>query len=205
MVRNVLPPRRGSRHRELYGLPPDTVSVLLGLVPAAGKWEGNRPVAVIGQERMSVRKRALGDRSRTVRLSRWTADKQWQQLPDEGPGDYRLVRRILNSSDECYVRRRDIIAFLQEGNHLRCAVVKVTRDGAESDLNSSSRALPRYGKSMRRQWPTLEELSRNGAVPVYSPALARRHEKDLLPAPPRCYPLMERTTRSSIVAMKMGA
>ncbi len=125
----------------------------------AGKIDGNYPVAILEQKAL----RAIKGRSRTVRLSKYTADKQAGRIPenpghpDLAPEDYQRVQRIFDKGR--MFRSAEIsrvaIGFLEENGKLWRVVVKETEDGKETYLETLHRA---KGRDFRATIRDLEEI-----------------------------------------------
>ena len=101
--------------------------------------------------------RAIGGRSRTVRLSCYTAAKQRRVHPDLKPDDYALVQRILDDGEMFRSGPHHAVGFVEIDGRLWRAVYKATRDGAETYAVSLHRVDP---TRMRRAARTLERIGR---------------------------------------------
>ena len=114
----------------------------------AGDW----PIAIAGEAVLA----AIAARSRTVRLSDGTAEKQRGSHRDITPTDYARVQRILDEGEWFRDRHspRHAIAFIEMDGRPWRAVVKATRDGSETYLQTLHKAKPddlaRARRSLRR-------------------------------------------------------
>ena len=115
----------------------------------AGASHGDWPVAVAGPTVAG----AIAARSRTVRLSGETAAKQTVRHPDLAPQDYGLVQRILDDGELFRSRyhSRAVEAFIEMDGRPWRAVVKATRDGSKTYLETFHKAQPRDLAAARRR------------------------------------------------------
>ena len=88
-------------------------------------------------------------RSATVRLSKWTPDKQAGRghynpgHPDVAPTDYSRVQRLLDRGEIRQQSERKAIGVLEEEDgQVWMAAIKTTRDGRETYLSSLHRIHP---------------------------------------------------------------
>ena len=108
--------------------------------------------------------RAIGGRSRTVRLSGATAAKQRRAHPDLRPDDYALVQRIVDEGEIFKARRRrHAIGFATVDGRLWRAVLKATADGSETYLVSLHKASKR---NLRSAGQRLERIADGGGCPA---------------------------------------
>ncbi len=123
----------------------------------AGKVEGPYPIAVLGQEALQ----AVQGRSKTVRLSKYTADKQAGRIPenpghpDLTPTDYARVQRIFDEGRVFRKGKRYVVGFIEEGGRFWRAVVKATEDRSETYLTNFHRIEPR---KLKRSEKTLRPI-----------------------------------------------
>ncbi len=124
----------------------------------AGKIDGNYPIAVLGQETLG----ATQGRSRTVRLSKYTADKQAGRIPenpghpDLAPEDYQRVQRIFDKGRMFRKGKRYVVGFIEEDGKLWAAVVKAAKDGRETYLTTFHRAQARDLRHAQKHFKELE-------------------------------------------------
>ena len=123
---------------------------------AAGKWEGDWPVAVVEERLMLGLRREMGARSRTVRLSGETAQKQAERHPDLSAEDYARVQRILDRGELFREGERKVMDYLVEDGRPWRAVVKVTEDGSQVFLETLHKARNRNLRSGRRRYSSIE-------------------------------------------------
>ena len=121
---------------------PEFRAHLDGKADPATSW----PIAVVDAR---VRA-AIGGRSRTVRLSKETADKQAGRLPtnighpDIVPTDYSRVQRILDRGEIWRQSEHTAISLLTEDDgQVWMVAIKSTRDSRETYLSSLHRIHPR--------------------------------------------------------------
>ncbi len=113
----------------------------------AGAEGADRPVATLGE----AVARAIGARSRIVRLSSETAAKQRRRHPDIRPEDYARVQRILDEGELFREDTRAIIGFAKESGVLWRAVLKVANSGDEIYLVTLHRSKPRNLRRARNR------------------------------------------------------
>ena len=115
---------------------------------APGDW----PIALMPAAAM----RATRAHSHTVRLSPGTAAKQREHHRDIAPTDYARLQRILDEGEVYRSRHhpRAVEAFIEMDGRPWRAVVKATRDGSETYLQTLHKAKPddlaRARKGLRR-------------------------------------------------------
>lgn len=131
-----------------------------GAVEDLGDW----PVAAMPDGVL----RALGGRSRTVRLSGETAAKQGGRRqrssrdighPDVRPESYALVQRILEEGELFRAGARHAVGFVEADGRMWRAVFKATEDGSETYLQTLHRA-QRYDLPAARS--RLQRIERKG-------------------------------------------
>ena len=120
---------------------------------ARGDW----PVAIMNPRVLE----AIGGRSRTVRFSMWTSNKQRRKHPDLNPGDYARVQRIFDSGEvfEDRYDPRAAVGFIEEDGRPWKAVAKSTSDGSQTYLLTLHRANPHNLPAARRD---LKRIGREG-------------------------------------------
>lgn len=126
------------RHLEGYAYP-----------DARGDW----PVALMPAHILA----RIGGKSRTTRLSTWTANKQKKKHPDIDPGDYARVQRIFDEGEVFQISNQIAIGFIEENGRPWRAVVKSTRDGSQTYLQSLHKAKRGGLRAARRD---LKRISR---------------------------------------------
>ena len=118
---------------------------------ARGDW----PVALMPAHLLA----RIGGKSRTTRLSTWTANKQKENHADLDPGDYARVQNILNTGEVFMEGTDRVIGYLEIDGRLWAAAVKATADGSESYLLTLHRAHDRNLAAARRE---LKSIDREG-------------------------------------------
>ena len=120
---------------------------------ARGDW----PVAVMNPRVLN----AIGGRSRTVRVSTWTAEKQHDRHSDLDPKDYARVQRIFDTGELFKDRHgpRATVGILEEDGRPWKAVVKATSDGSQTYLVSLHKSKKRDWRAARRD---LKRIGREG-------------------------------------------
>lgn len=118
----------------------------------AGDW----PVAVAGEAVLA----AVAARSRTVRLSDYGASHvRGRHGGDITPADYARIQRILDEGELFRQDARHAMGFLYMDGRPWRAVVKATRDGSSTYLQTLHMARPRDLAAARRH---LEKIHREG-------------------------------------------
>lgn len=104
--------------------------------------------------------RAIGARSRTVRLSGETAAKQTLRHPYVGAEHYAVARRILDEGELFRGGPRHAIGFIEIDGKLWRTVIKATADGSEAYLQTLHRVGEYDIGAARRR---LQRIKRKGA------------------------------------------
>ena len=123
--------------------------------PAEQAAPGDWPIALMPAGAMQ----AIGAQSHTVRLSPDGAVHQRERHPDIAPADYARLQRILDEGEVFRVGPHHAIAFLEMDGRPWRAVIKATRDGSETYLQTLHKAQPHNLAAARRR---LERIDRNG-------------------------------------------
>ena len=119
----------------------------------AGDW----PVAIVPPRVLA----AIGGKSRTVRLSPYTAGKQKHRHKDLAPEDYARVQRILDEG-ELFMQGNDRVkGFIEEDGRLWSTVAKATKDkdGEKTFLATLHKANEHNLGATRRE---LKRIDREG-------------------------------------------
>ena len=131
-------------------------------MPHGPRGLGDRIVAVLDDGLLA----ALGGRSKSVRLSPATADKQARKHPDVNPGDYRLVQ-VLIERGEAIVEKGPTLVLVGElaPDKWWRAVVKRTREGHGTYLVTLHRIKSNQVASARRRGVSVRSGEGGGAAP----------------------------------------
>lgn len=123
--------------------------------PAEQAAPGDWPIALMPAGAMQ----AIGAQSHTVRLSPAGAVHQRDRHPDIAATDYARLQRILDEGEVYRSRHhpRSVEAFIEMDGRPWRAVVKATRDGSETYLQTLHMAQPRDVAAARRR---LERIDR---------------------------------------------
>ena len=117
----------------------------------AGRLAGWLPVAVLPQEL----REALGVRSRTVRMSRETLEKQQKSHPDLERSDYLLIQRLVDGGSAWKEGARHLSVITEISGRLWHTVVKRTQDRTETILVTHHRASPKNIRRAERRGPKI--------------------------------------------------
>ncbi len=117
----------------------------------AGRDEGDWPVAAAPAAVLA----AAGGQSQTVRLSGASAAKQAERHGDLSPEDYARVQAIIDQGEFFEAGGHHVMGFLEMDGRPWRAVVKATRDGAETYVVSFHKAQPYDLEAARRHLPTI--------------------------------------------------
>lgn len=114
----------------------------------AGDW----PIAIMPPRVLA----AIGGKSRTVRLSPYTAGKQKHRHKDLAPEDYARVQRILDEGELFKESDQIAIGFIKEGGHLWKSVVRASKDG-KTHLATLHKAKGNQLQSARRELKRIDQ------------------------------------------------
>ncbi len=114
---------------------------------SAGRLAGWLPVAVLPQDL----REALGVRTRTVRMSRETLEKQGRRHPDLVRSNYLQIQELLDRAPVWKEWGTNLVAIGQQNERLWQVVVKGAADGTEVILTTFHRANPKNIRRARRR------------------------------------------------------
>lgn len=111
------------------------------------------PIAALDDELVA----ALGAKSRTVRLSRATVEKQLDHHPEIPEDLYWQVQGLIDSADLVVQDKETALVFISSGDEDYYFAIKTTKDREELYLTSLRRASPRDRKRAKQKGRVIRE------------------------------------------------